>query len=467
MKLTLAELVAATSGQLVGGKPEMIVARIGTDTRTIEPGMAFLALRGDRFDGHAFIPEALRRGANLVIASEVPAGWTGAVPMLVVHDTTCALGRIASWWRDHLAPRVVAITGSAGKTTTKEMVAHLLGANANVLATEGNLNNHIGLPFTMMRLEPSHGIAVLELGMNHSGEIRYLTELCRPDVGVLTNVGDAHIGNFPNHEALIRAKGELFETMAPKGVAIMNADCERTKWLRANLSLPTDVVLFGESESADVRASNVTPCMPFGFAFTLSVPGERVDVRVPVFGRYQVMNALAATATALQHGVELSEVVRLLETFEPPKMRSRVHNVGGVRVVEDCYNASPSAMIAAIESFASFSGDGRRFLLLGDMYELGDFSEHCHREVGQATARALADEVYCVGKSSLWIADEARSRGVNARYFSGLEPAVEQLARQLVPGDAVLVKGSRLARLERAVERLAVLLGNDAQEAAL
>lgn len=455
MRLSLGQVALATGGTLLCGDIRTPVTAIGTDTRALEPGSWFLALQGNNFDGHAFIDAAVEKGAAGVICSTVPDNLPDTLPTLVVSDTTDALGRIACAWRCEVSPAVIAITGSAGKTTCKEMAAHILSARVPVLATQGNLNNHIGLPLTLLRLEERHPVAVVELGMNHHGEIRYLTGIARPDIGVLTNIGDAHLGNFENRDALARAKGELFEAMRPTGHAIVNADCPYSRLVRERGTLPQNVLLFGESEEADVRALDVCPALPVGFSFELAYDGRSVPIRLPVFGRYQIANALAAASVALLLGVTLEEIAARLETFQAPQLRSRVTEAGGVRIVEDCYNASPSATVAAIESFSSFSKGGRRFLLLGDMQELGAFSEEGHRRVGEAAARCGADEILCVGQSALWIADEAQQRGTPAGYFPALEPAVERLAELLAPGDSLLVKGSRLARLERAVERIA------------
>lgn len=456
MNLTISEILEASGGQLLRGNRAGRPTRVCIDTRILQPGDLFVAITGDRFDGEDFVARALDSGAGAVLTAREwePSLMGGDGAIIRVDDTVRALGVLAHAWRRRLAPSVIAITGSSGKTTTKDMTAHLCAARLQVLATEGNKNNHIGLPLTLLRLGVEQTAAVVELGMNHSGEIDYLARLADPDIGVLTNIGDAHLGNFPNHDALIDAKGELFAAMRRDATAIINADCAHTRRLRRRGVLPRQIVAFGEGDGAVVRAEDVSQVAPFGYEFTLRLFDVRRRVYLPVFGRYQVSNALAASAAALLSGILPDEIAERLATFRPAAMRSQVTDMAGIRVIEDCYNASPLATCAAIASFAQMEGAERRVLLLGDMAELGQYSEEGHRRVGVAAARAELHAICCAGTASAWTADEARRSGAEALHFDTVEEAAAHLTALLRKGDAILVKGSRLARMERAIELL-------------
>lgn len=457
MNLTLAEMAALTGGDIVKGDPAATAARVSTDSRALAAGDLFVALRGPNHDATSFVLNALVAGAAGVVTSRIPCAveaLPGAGFVLRVDDTTQALADIARGWRLKLGTKVIAITGSSGKTTTKELIAHLLRPHTPTHATEGNKNNHVGLPLTLLSATADHRVIVCEMGMNHSGEIASLTRTAVPDIGVLTNVGDAHLGNFESREALAAAKGELFENMAPSTTAIMNADCDTSQSLLARGRVPRNVVQFGEARTAEVRALNIEPITPFGWKFLLQAPDRMVPAEVALFGRYQVANALAAATVASLMGVTALEIAERFATFQPPKMRSQMVELDGFTIIEDCYNASPSATVAAIQSFAAMDLKGRRFVLLGDMAELGAFAEESHRRVGRAAAAAKVDMIFCVGDSAKWTGDEASRNGGRVIRFDRIEAAVDLLHGILEAGDALLVKGSRVARLERAIELL-------------
>jgi UDP-N-acetylmuramoyl-tripeptide--D-alanyl-D-alanine ligase len=459
MTMGLEFVAQATGGQILRGMGMDVVGRFSTDTRSLEAGDVFVALKGPRFDGGEFIAKAIERGAaGIMCAHEdverIGGGQSGPF-VIAVNDTTQALGDLARAWRRAINPHVVSVTGSSGKTTTKDMIAHVCGGRMNMLATKGNRNNHIGLPLTLLELTSRHEAAVIEMGMNHSGEIRALTRIAEPNIGVLTNVGDAHLGNFESIEELVAAKAEMFGAMGPTGTVVINGDCPRCRGLLESGDIVQAIVLTGEGKEASVRARDIAPLEPLGWRFTLDLPsGESVRVHLGVFGRYQIANATMAAAVALQLGVPTTEIADRLETFEPARLRSRVEEWGGVRVVEDCYNASPSATVAAIESFAMMTAAGRRYLMLGDMAELGVFSEEGHRRVGEAAAESGAEIIVCVGSHAAWIGEEAAFRGARVMRFDTMVPAAEFLGKVLKPGDALLVKGSRVAALERATEML-------------
>ncbi|MDK2970787.1 MAG: UDP-N-acetylmuramoyl-tripeptide--D-alanyl-D-alanine ligase [Candidatus Sumerlaeota bacterium] len=462
MRLALNDIVMATGGTLLRGDRHTIIERVSTDTRVLRPGDLFVAITGERFDGNAFAVRALAAGAQGVICTDdaIREGLPGEGFVLLVEDGTEALGAIGREWRRKLGLMVVGLTGSTGKTTTKELAAHLCEGSVPVFATEGNKNNHVGLPLMLARLSEEHAAAILEMGMNHAGEIAYLVNIAEPEIGLLTNIGDAHLGNFANHDALTAAKAELFTTMQPGGTALINCDCPHIAKILPAIAARHKTVLFGEGKQAHVRARNIEAEKPFGYRFELLVNGRGVPVYLPVFGRYQIANALGAVAVAIELGVPLEDAVDRLATFTAPEMRSRIQNIEGVRIIEDCYNASPSAVESALASLGQIAGRGRRYTLLGDMNELGGFAEACHRRVGRAAASAKLDGIFTVGDLSVWITSEALDREASARHFDSIEEAAEHLAGILRADDAVLVKGSRIARLERAIDFLrAGLLG--------
>ncbi len=452
--MTAARIAEATGGRLHAGDGSALATGVSTDSREIPRGCLFVAIRGENFDGNAFVADAFAAGAKGVVCDSAPESVPRGAFVIVVADTTRALGALARAWRRIVNPMLVAVTGSSGKTTVKDLAVHLCTDSMQLLATEGNRNNHIGLPLTLLGLREEHTTAIVELGMNHAGEIRTLTEIAEPAIGVLTNVGDAHLGNFRDNDGLIDAKAELFATMKRNTTAIVNSDCPNTRKIRDSGILPWEIVTFGESPGAKIRATDVRPIDPIGWEFrTLFFLWDQ-HLRLPVFGRYQVSNALAAASVALLLGIPPETIALRMATFDPPRMRSRVHDWRGITVVADCYNASPSATVAAIDSFAKTPNLKRRFVLLGDMAELGRFAEAQHRRVGAAAAKAGIDLVATTGEEARWISEEACAENASAEHFEDIDHAVQYLVSQLQPGDGLLVKGSRVARLERAIESL-------------
>lgn len=448
---TLAELAEAAGGKVLRGGPGDVAGRIGTDTRNLREGETFLALRGRNFRGDDFIAAALARGAAGVISEmkEVPADFPAEKFFISVDETTDALGRIAREWRHVIDPTVCAITGSAGKTTTKEMIAFLCRETFNLLATEGNYNNLVGLPLTLLRLREENEVAIVETGMNTAGELTKLSEICVPDISVITNIGNAHIGNFGSVEGLIRAKAELFESAPSSSTAIINLDCPHASIMGEAFKIPEMVISYGQNEKADVQARDVRLVAPYGYEFELRILDTTHHVHLKVFGRYQVSNALAAAAAAAAIGVAPNVIARRLCEFTPPTMRAQTEWVDGVLVIADCYNASPDAMITSLRSFGDVAGLNQRFAVLGDMLELGDMSEKYHRLVGAAVAESKIDFLCTYGKDSEWIRDEAENKGIAAKHFDDADEIARLLDRRLLSGDGLLIKGSRAMKLER------------------
>lgn len=450
MNLTLDQICKATGAELVQGDATCLAGKICTDTRTIQPGDTFLALSGMNFKGDDFIPQALEKGAAGIISHR--DFGTVTIPSNVYHlavgDTTRALGEIGRQWRLIVNPRLAAITGSAGKTTTKELFAFLCRADLNVHATEGNFNNFIGLPLTLLRLKPEHKVSIVEVGMNHSGELRRLADICKPDVGILTNIGNAHIGNFGSLSKLIAAKAELFERLDPEATAVLNTDCPHSAVMGEAFRIPKNIIMYGQDSKADIRAEGVRLVRPFGYEFTLVIGDVRERVHLKVYGRYQVSNALAAAAGAWTMGISPGRIAERLEEFNAPEMRAQTEWFDGIFIVTDCYNASPASVISTLQSLSDVHGLGRRFALLGDMKELGEYSATYHKEVGMAVAESGVDFLVTFGKDSEIIMREASSRGISSRHFSDADEAADFLSCKLESGDALLVKGARALKLE-------------------
>jgi UDP-N-acetylmuramoyl-tripeptide--D-alanyl-D-alanine ligase len=453
--MTLAEAAMAMAGTLHGIDRHFI--GVSTDTRALKPGEVFLALKGERFDALDFVTAACRAGAAgaVVGAGDVPPMPPGT-SVIRVDDTRAALGRLAAYWRKRFAGTLVALTGSNGKTTVKDMIAAVLQAQcadpARVLATEGNLNNDIGVPLTLLRLREPHRYAVVEMGMNHAGEIRYLTGLARPDVALVNNAGTAHIGMLGSREAIARAKGEIYEGLDDRGIALINADdAHAGMWRELNahrtvldfaLDVPAAITgtYTGHALHSDIRVQT-----PRGAArFRLGVPGV-----------HNVRNAIAAAAAGVALGVAPETIALGLGGFRGPKGRMQ-QSAGrrGCTLIDDTYNANPDSTLAAIAVLAGQRG--KRILVLGDMGELGAEAMAQHRAVGTAARAAGIECLFALGELS---AATVEAYGAGGRHFDAIDALIDAVASELVPGATVLVKGSRFMRMERVVQAL----GADAQ----
>ncbi|MCP5150558.1 MAG: UDP-N-acetylmuramoyl-tripeptide--D-alanyl-D-alanine ligase [Chromatiales bacterium] len=405
-------------------------------------------MRGERFDGHAFVADAARAGAVACLVDHDPQA---GIPALVVADTLRALGALASAWRQGFALPVVAVTGSNGKTTVKEMVATILGARVPTLSTRGNFNNEIGLPLTLARLGPEHHAAVLELGANHPGEIARLTEIAQPAVGVITQCAPAHLEGFGSVEGVARAKGELVERLPPGATAVLNVDDPYFDlWTRMAGGHP--VVSFGFGAAADVRVRWVARVD--GGDVELETPIGRAELRLPLLGRHSAANAAAAAAAAMVAGADLRQIVAGLERMQPVARRLRpLAGPRGSTIVDDTYNANPRSVEAAIEVLAALPGD--HWMVLGDMAELGEDAERLHRRVGERAREAGVSRLFTLG--GLAVAS-ASGFGATASHFDAVDALVDALDTTLArsaPGEVtVLVKGSRSARMERVVDAL-------------
>ena len=429
--------------------PNAAFSGVTTDSRKIRPGDLFVALRGERFDGHAFVAAALASNAAAALVEEGVALGAGDVPLIAVRDTREALGRLAAFWRSRFTLPLVAVTGSNGKTTVKEMLAAGLRAAVGedaVLATAGNLNNDIGVPLTLLRLREKHRFAVIEMGMNHVGEISYLTRLAQPGVAVVTNAGTAHIGEVGSREAIARAKGEIYEGLGQLGVALINADDDYAQFWR-ELNRGRRAIDFGIDRPAAVSAQ--FELSPVGSLISIRTPDSAYVARVQVPGLHNVRNALAAAAAAYALGVAPDAVAAGLAAYAGTtrRLQRRVAR-GGATLIDDSYNANPDSVKAAIAVLAAAAG--KRVLVLGDMGELGEAGPALHREMGQHARHAGIDHLLTLGELS---EGTARAFGSGAKHFHELGELCSTLERLLGRDTTVLVKGSRFMHMERVVER--------------
>jgi UDP-N-acetylmuramoyl-tripeptide--D-alanyl-D-alanine ligase len=450
--MRLSEVALATQGQLIGADVELCC--VGTDSRAIKKGQLFVALKGENFDGHEYAAQSLEQGASAVLVSKA----SNTSPAVVVKDTRLALGDLAAHWRAKFDMPVVAITGSNGKTTVKEMLAAILkvaaGDDASVLATQGNLNNEIGLPMTMLNLGKQHRYAVLEMGMNHTGELSYLSNLAKPNVALVNNAGTAHIGELGSLEAIANAKGEIFEGLADGGTAIINADDVFAN-LWKNLASKHQQVTFGLKAKADVTAKYELHAASSVVA--LLAPNGTVKFTLPAPGLHNVSNALAAASAALALNVSLENIATGLSHFAGVKGRLQTkQGFAGAKVIDDTYNANPMSMKAAIDVLKASAG--QRIFVMGDMAELGVDAASMHAEIGAYAKTAGLEKFYALGELTK---HAVTAFGVNAKHFETTDALVESLKAMMNAETTVLVKGSRSMRMERVVDAIQLAQTNN------
>lgn len=459
-RLTLEQVAAEVEGTLVQGDRHAVVEAVSTDTRALTPGSLFVPLIGDTFDGHTFIADALASGAAATLANAdatISAHVPSTAAIIRVDDTLTALQRLAAGQRSRLSGRIAAVTGSTGKTTTKDMLAAIAGTRGSVVATKGNFNNEIGLPLTLLDADQFTEVLVVEMGMRGRDEIRALARIARPDVGVITNVSPVHVELLGTVDNIAAAKRELIEELPGDGVAVLNGDDAHVRAMAANA--PGSVVLFGKGEHNDVRATNVQGFGEHGFRFVLHYQGCAAPVNVPVLGTHNVMNALAAAAAAFALGFDIDNVVSGLAAVAAWRsaMRTELHTTpDGVRIINDAYNAGPVSMAAALELLSEMTGE-RRIAVVGDMLELGELSQDAHTEVGRDVARRDIDILVAVGKYAPTVVRAAVDAGMPGTHATACRDAGEAAAlvgQMIKPGDVVLVKASRGVRLERVAEHL-------------
>ena len=458
--LSASEILKATGGALLRGSHGWSCIGISTDTRTLAAGDLFIALAGENFDGHDCLAKAAERGAaGLLIRADVAEKLAMAPegpPVIAVPDTLKALGDIARDWRQRFPIPVVAITGSSGKTTTKEMAATIASRTRNILKTEGNLNNRIGLPLTLLRLRKNHELAIVEMGTNSPGEIAMLAAIAGPDVGLITNIGPAHIEGLGSLEAIREEKGSLFEVMAGRGTAILNHDDPAIGVLAGRLQGKR--VTFGLGPGAAITARRVETAGREGVRFDLVIDGIGAPVFLAAAGEHNVRNALAAAAAAWALGFDRSEIAAGLAAFRPVPGRTEIRQLGnGAYLILDTYNANPASVREALKTLQGLRGNGKAVVILGDMLELGERSEEWHEEIGALLADADIQDLFLKGSLTKALAAGAIRMGFPAEriaFFDDPEQVVSSLRSRLKKGDWVLIKGSRKMKMEAVAENM-------------
>ena len=449
MKLSLsraAEFMQAT-GEF---DPAAVAAGYSIDSRTLQPGELFFAVRGERLDGHDYVEAALASGAiAAVVEGQQLPRFASKTRLLVVDDSLVALQRLGAAVRRLWGKPLIGVTGSAGKTTTKEAIAHVLGTRHRVLKSQGNLNNHFGMPLQLLKLEPEHEIAVIEMGMSHAGEITALAKLAAPDCGVVTMVAPVHLEFFESIAAIARAKYELIESLHAGGIAVLNADDEYVSQFGRDFH--GRVVTFGLHKPAEVSAQNIQSRGPLGSAFDIVAEGERATASLPLLGEHNIYNALAAVAVGWQYGVPLATAAESLASLSAGDKRGEILHIAGATVINDCYNSNPKALDSMVRSLAKIPAQ-RRIVVAGEMLELGPAAEALHRNAGVHMAQAGIDAVLGVRGLAQAIVEGAKTAGMRAEFVPTPEEAGEWMRREVRPGDVVLMKASRGVRLERALE---------------
>lgn len=461
MILSTGEVLRATGGTLLQGGREAFFNGVSTDSRTVGEGELFIALKGAHFDGHRFASEALERKAGGVMIEEERGGdirWNGYRPkaVITVKDTLRALGDLARERRRKFGTPLVALTGSNGKTTTKEMIATCLETTFSVLKTKGNFNNLIGLPLTLLSLTERERVVVLEMGMNAPGEIRRLTEISEPDVGLITNIERVHLEGLGSLEKVKEEKGDLFRSTKKDGAILVNQDDPLVVDLAKDFS--GQKITFGISSPAEVMAEDVRLKGAGGTSFILLFGGQEMEVHLPLLGRHFVYNALAAVAAATLFGIEVKTAKEALEHFQPFPMRMEICPLqGGKTVINDAYNANPRSMELALETLTEVKGEGRAIAVLGDMLELGAYTEEAHQELGREAGKLSIDLLLVLGREATLVADSAIRHGLEAektRVVRSHREAVSILRQVIREGDWILVKGSRAMEMEKIVTGL-------------
>ncbi len=455
--LTLHEMVIAMSGRVYGEIAVPRVTSVSTDTRTVEPGGMFFAIRGDTHDGHAFVAEALDKGATCAVISDLERVDKKLLPLgriIQVPDTVVALGRLASWYRRQFAAQVVAVAGSNGKTTTKDMIASVLASKRPGRWAKASFNNHIGVPLTLLSVEPSDEFVVVEIGTNHPGEIANLGRIAQPDMAVITSIGEEHLEFFGDVRTVAREEFSLLACMASRPFVALSSQAAAYAPVQSLKSVTR--LTYGIDEEADLRAVDIDSDAG-GHRFRTN---DRNEYFLPVLGRYNIANALAAVAIGMRFRMSPEDIAAGLAAVKLPSMRMERSQFGDLTVINDAYNANPSSMRIALGVLDSMTTTGRKVVVLGDMRELGTESTRCHQALGQEAGRSTARLIIAVGAYARIVADGATAvAGTTKRIyaFPTVEAAAEKIGSLLEPGDLVLLKASRGMKLERLVEPIRLL----------
>jgi UDP-N-acetylmuramoyl-tripeptide--D-alanyl-D-alanine ligase len=449
-KLSISQVTELAGAKISSGDGNAVVDKISTDSRTVKPGELFVALRGDNFDGHKFVEDVAKAGAGGAI---VDLAWKGKVPVnfaiLRAEGTLRAYQNLAANYRKSLPLKVIAITGSNGKTSAKDFAASVLARKFRVTKTEGNFNNHVGLPRTILEATSVDEIAVWEIGMNHPGEIAALAQIAAPDDAIITNIGIAHIEFMGSREAIAKEKGALAQAIGPEGTVILNADDSFSQKIAARTRAK---LVFAGANAGTVRAIDIRQSAD-GSEFTILEGAHRCRAQLPVPGIHMVQNAMLAVAAGRVFGLSIEECAAGLVSAPLTKARLQIKQIHGVQIIDDSYNANPDSMKAALRTLVELDADGRRIAVLGEMGELGEESERGHREVGETAAELGVDQLIAVGEKGAIIARAAEKGGLKkSTAVESTSQAAGMLADIAAPGDLVLIKGSRSARMERVLE---------------
>src|SRR5438034_2036456 len=449
--LPLSQIAKFAGASLSSGDGSVMIDRLSTDSRTLKPGELFVALSGDNFDGHNFVESAVKTGAAGAI---IESNWKGKVPeafaLIRTKDTLQAYQELAANYRKLLTLKVVAITGSNGKTSTKDFTASVLGRRFRVTKTEGNFNNHVGLPRTILEATSEDEVAVWEIGMNHPGEIAALSKIAAPDAAIITNIGVAHIEFMGSRETIAAEKEALAEAIEPQGTVILNADDPFSEGIAAHTRAK---VVFAGTTTGAVRAIELRQSAD-GSEFTIVEGAHRCRAQLPVAGSHMVQNALLAVAAGRAFGLSIEECAAGLATAPLTKARLQIKEIGGVQFLDDSYNANPDSMKAALRTLVELDTEGKHIAVLGEVRELGTESERAHREVGETAAAPRVDQLITIGKAAELIAEGARTAGLDkVSSAQSTSEAAKLLGEIAEPGDLVLIKGSRAARTEEVIEQ--------------
>jgi UDP-N-acetylmuramoyl-tripeptide--D-alanyl-D-alanine ligase len=458
------ELIKAVSGKIIQGNQDCLLSRISIDSRTLIPGDLFFAIIGPSFDGHDFIIEAFNKGAMGAVACKSVSSLLQNEEIdknrviVEVKDTLSALQNWSKHYKDKFKTFNICVTGSNGKTTTKEIIAHILSQEFPLLKTSGNYNNEIGIPLTLLRLKKSHKLLVAEMGMRGLGEIKTLTNFIPPDLAVITNIGEAHIGLLGSKDNIFKAKSELLQSLDKDGIAIINKD---DSYFFKMLEIVKDkkVYTFGIENESDIMACNIRMVSDKGIRFTLEVQNNKSrEIYFPLLGRHNIYNALAAIAVAFALGIELDLIERGLSSFKPLDLHMQLSNFyNGIKILNDSYNASPLSVKNALETLAEVARNNRKIAILGDMLELGEKTDFYHREIGKELVKLSIDTLITVGQGGKIIAQSSKEEGMaEERVFSFEKNKKLNLAKKLLnlikPGNFVLLKGSREMKMEEILE---------------
>lgn len=459
--LRLIEIISAVNGKLLYSEEvedinEIVISGVSTDTRKISTGDLFIPLSGEKYDGHNFIPQAFDKGAKVCLTEksdiEVPKGKL----LILVENSKRALTDLAAYYRLLFPIPVVAITGSVGKTSTKDMIASVLSQHYKVLKTEGNFNNEVGVPLTLFRLNKDHEVAVIEMGMNHFGEIRNLSYMAKPDIAVITNIGISHIENLGSREGILRAKSEIFEYLKSDGIAILNGDDDLLRTLKGNILF--EITYFGLESNNDIYAKNIESKGTSGIDAAMVLGDEAIPIQIPSPGKHMVYNALSAAAVGFKLNLSIEEIQRGILTYQSSKMRMNITKTHKeIYIINDVYNASPQSMKAAIDVLHELPEGKRKIAILGDMLEMGNFSYEAHKEVGEYIAQKNIDYLFCVGDEAEHIAEAAVISGMSrdkVKTFENQEELWKTLQPFVTSEDMILIKASRGMHLEKTVEKI-------------